>query len=187
MGEGNFEAVRGIVKRQQSVVSELPARKAESLYQAATRFPDVMGLLLEAGLRVDVRRELYDDHKWASRGWTELHLAAAFDRTEEAAKLIEERGGVECRDKEGRTPLHLAASKGHLGAAKVLVSAGANVDARSKDGRTSLYRAAANGDRRMVEMLLGAEADPTIGDVDHCRSAIDVARDKGHVSTSTSV
>ncbi|EYU20052.1 hypothetical protein ABFS82_06G063600 [Erythranthe guttata] len=181
VGEGNFEAVRGIVKRQHSVVSELSAPDAESLYRVATQSPEIMGLLLEAGLRVDVRRELYDDVKWASRGWTKLHVAAAFDQTEEVEQLAkEECGGVECRDKEGRTPLHLAASKGHLGGARVLVSAGANVDARSKDGRTALYRAAANGDRGMVEMLLGAGADPTIGDVDHCRSAIDVARDKCH-------
>ncbi|KAK6135782.1 hypothetical protein DH2020_030477 [Rehmannia glutinosa] len=179
VGAGDFEAVRSIIKRQRSVVSELPAGEAESLYRAASQSPDVMGLLLEAGLRVDVRRELYDDVRWASRGWTELHVAAAFDRPEEVEKLV--GAGVECRDKEGRTPLHLAAGKGHLGSAKVLVSAGANVDARSKDGRTALFRAAANGDRRMVEMLLGAGADPTIGDVDHCRSAIDVARDKGHM------
>ncbi|KAL0317040.1 UNVERIFIED_CONTAM: hypothetical protein Sangu_2118300 [Sesamum angustifolium] len=179
VGAGDFEAVRSIVKRQRSVVSELPAREAESLYRVAAQFPDVMGLLLEAGLRVDVGRELYDDGRMAAKGWTELHVAAAFDRQEEVERLSKEREAVDCRDKEGRTPLHLAASKGHLGSTKVLVSAGASVDARSKDGRTALYRAAANGDRPIVEMLLGAGADPTIGDVDYCRSAIDVARDKG--------
>ncbi|KAH6762808.1 hypothetical protein C2S52_020241 [Perilla frutescens var. hirtella] len=178
---GDFEAVRGIVKRQRSVVPELPPGEAESLYRVATQHPDIVGLLLEAGLRVDVRGEVYDDVRWASKGWTGLHVAAAFDRTEEVEKLVnDEREGVECRDNEGRTPLHLAAGKGHLRSAMVLVSAGANVDARSKDGRTALYRAAANGDRPVVEMLLGAGADPTIGDVDHCRSAIGVARDKGH-------
>ncbi|KAL0401166.1 UNVERIFIED_CONTAM: hypothetical protein Slati_4146500 [Sesamum latifolium] len=121
----------------------------------------------------------------AAKGWTELHVAAAFDRQEEVERLSKEREAVDCRDKEGRTALHLAASKGHLGSAKVLVGAGASVDARSKDGRTALYRAAANGDRAIVEMLVGAGADPTIGDVDYCRSAIDVARDKGQVSDST--
>lgn len=185
VGAGHFEAVRSIIKRQRSVVSELPAGEAESLYRVAVQSPDIMGLLLEAGLRVDVGRELYEDVRMASRGWTELHVAAAFDRREEVERLTKEREPVDCRDKEGRTPLHLAASKGHLGSAEVLVGAGANVDARSKDGRTALYRAAANGDRRIVEMLLGAGADPTIGDVDNCRSAIDVARDKGHVSVLT--
>ncbi|KAL0321828.1 UNVERIFIED_CONTAM: hypothetical protein Scaly_2479200 [Sesamum calycinum] len=162
VGAGDFEAVRSIVKRQRSVVSELPAREAESLYRVAAQFPDVMGLLLEAGLRVDVGRELYDDGRMAAKGWTELHVAAAFDRQEEVERLSKEREAVDCRDKEGRTPLHLAASKGHLGSTKVLVSAGASVDARSKDGRTALYRAAANGDRPIVEMLLGAGRTPLL-------------------------
>lgn len=172
------------MKRQRSVVPELPVREAESLYRVAAYHPDIAGLLLEAGLRVDVRGESYDDVRWASKGWTGLHAAAAFDRAEEIESRVEEREGVDCRDKEGRTPLHLAAGKGHLRSAKALVSAGANVDARSKDGRTAVYRAAANGDRPMVELLLGAGADPTIGDVDHCSSAIGVARDKGHVSSA---
>lgn len=187
MAAGDFEAVRGIVKRQRSVVPELPAREAESLYRVAAQHPDIAGLLLEAGLRIDVRGEARDDARWAAKGWTGLHVAAAFDRAEEVEAVAGEGVGVECRDKEGRTPLLLAAGKGHLRSAKVLVGAGANVDARSKDGRTALYRAAANGDRPMVEMLLAAGADPTIGDVDHCRSAIGVARDKGHVSISTVV
>ncbi|XP_057784653.1 protein VAPYRIN-like [Salvia miltiorrhiza] len=177
---GDFEAVRGIVKRQRSLVPELPLREAESLYRVAAQHPDIAGLLLEAGLRIDVvRGGVSDDVRWAAKGWAGLHVAAAFDRAEEVEQLVKD--GVECRDKEGRTPLLLAAGKGHLRTAKVLVAAGANVDARSKDGRTALYRAAAVGDRPMVEMLLRAGADPTIGDVDHCRSAIGVARDKGHM------
>ncbi|XP_051138215.1 protein VAPYRIN-like [Andrographis paniculata] len=180
---GDFEAVKSIVKRHRSVVSDLPVREAESLYRATVQYPDVVGLLLESGLRVDVRTQISDDVRWASRGWTELHVAAASDRTEEIRRLVDERRGLtDSRDKDGRTPLHLAAGKGHLESAKALVAAAANVDARSKDGRTALYRAAANGDCGMVEMLLEAGADPTIGDVDQCRSAIDVARDKRHIN-----
>ncbi|KAL3837771.1 hypothetical protein ACJIZ3_022362 [Penstemon smallii] len=118
VGTGNLEAVKGIIKRQRFIVSEIGGEEAECLYRAAAaQSADILNVLLEAGLRN----------------------------------------------------------------AKVLVGAGVNVDARSKDGRTALCRAAANGDRRMVEMLLEAGADPTIGDVDSCRSAIDVARDKGHM------
>ncbi|XP_073282331.1 uncharacterized protein [Primulina huaijiensis] len=183
VGAGDIEAVKGIIKRQRSVVSEFSNLEADSLYRVANQLGDhtLIDLLLEAGLKVDARKGLDDDVKCASsKGWSELHVAAAFDRTEELERLAKGRTAVDCRDKEGRTPLHLAASKGQLSSAKVLVTAGANLDSRSKDGRTALYRAAENGDRRMVEMLFEAGADPTIGDVDNFRSPIDIARDKGH-------
>ncbi|KAL2555794.1 Ankyrin repeat domain-containing protein 50 [Forsythia ovata] len=181
---GDVEAARKLIKRQRSVVAELPPPEAESLYRVATQpddtntssgnSDDMVGLLLEAGLKVNENA--------GSKGWSELHVAVAFDQTDEIQRLVteKERGSLDCRDKEGRTPLHLAASKGQLESAKVLVSAGAQVDFQSKDGRTALHRAAANGDRRMVEMLLELGADPTISDYDLGRSANDVAGDKGH-------
>ncbi|KAL3521281.1 hypothetical protein ACH5RR_019430 [Cinchona calisaya] len=188
-GLGDIDAVRSIIKRQRSLVADLSTRDAESLYRAATqsrRNPDEMvSLLVEAGLKVDDARAagLLDDGRWVSKGWTELHVAVAFDRTDEVERIVmgkKEIGSLDCRDKEGRTPLHLAASRGHLGCAKVLVGAGANVDARSIDGRTPLFRAAANGHRQMVEMLMEMLANPNIAENDLGRSAIDVARDRGH-------
>lgn len=190
---GDVEAVRNLIKRQRSVVAELPPGEAESLYRVATQLDntntnssssnsdDVVGLLLESGLKVDKFAES-DELKCASKGWSDLHISVAFDRTDEVQRLLTEKDRVplDCRDREGNTPLHLAASKGKLDSAKVLVSAGAQVDARSNDGRTALHRAAANGDRRMVEMFLDVGADPTISDFDLGRSAFDVARDKGH-------
>lgn len=184
---GYFEAVKGIIKRQRSVVLGFSNLEAECLYRVANQLGDhsMIDLLLDAGLKVDARKRLDDDVRSASsKGWSELHVAAAFDRTEEVERLAKGPVAVDCRDKEGRTPLHLAASKGQLNSAKLLVGAGANVDARSKDGRTALYRAAANGDRRMVEMLFEAGADPTIGDVDNFHSAIDIARAKGHIEVA---
>ncbi|KZV34939.1 ankyrin-2-like [Dorcoceras hygrometricum] len=187
VGAGDFEAVKGIIKRQRSVVSEFSNSEAESLYRVANQLGDhsIIDLLMDAGLKVDEGMGLDDDVRCASsNGWSELHVAAAFDRTEEVEMLAKGRVAVDCRDKEGRTPLHLAASKGHLSSVKMLVGAGANVNSRSKDGRTALYRAAANGDRRMVEMLFEAGADPTIGDLDNFHSAIDIARDKGHTEVA---
>lgn len=186
---GDLDAVRNIIKRQRSIFTEFPTRDAESLLRVATELSnsdDMVALLVEAGLKIDDARAGLGDvteSRWASKGWTDLHVAAAFDRTEEILSLVrasEERRPLDCRDKEGRTPLHLAASKGNERCARVLAGAGADVNAASKDGRTALYRAAANGDRRMVELLIELGADPTISSMDRGRSAIDVARDKGH-------
>ncbi|CAK9135821.1 unnamed protein product [Ilex paraguariensis] len=181
---GDCDAVRKIIKRQRSIVNELPTREAESLLRVANELDnseDMVNILVEAGLMCDGRQRL-NDVRWESKGWTELHVAAVFDRTEEVERLTRggECGPLDCRDKEGRTALHLAVSKGNERCARVLVSAGAEVDARSNDGRTALYRAAANGDRRMAGMLMEMGADPTIGTLDRGVSAIDVARDKGH-------
>ncbi|XP_058207300.1 protein VAPYRIN-like [Rhododendron vialii] len=187
---GDVDAVRKIIKRQRGIVAEFPTREAESLLRAAAELEnpdDVVSLLVEDGLKADgagARSGDVGETRWASKGWTDLHVAAAFGRTEEVSSLVrasEERGPLlDCRDKEGRTPLHLAASKGHERCARVLAGVGADVNAASKDGRTALYRAAANGDRRMVEVLVELGADPTVGSMDRGRSAIHVARDKGH-------
>lgn len=125
------------------------------------------------------------------KGWTPLHVAATSDRDEELAALIQEsanedddKGGVDCRDREGRTPLHLASSKGALPCARMLVEAGAGRNTTSNDGRTALFRAAANGHLEMVILLLDLGADPTITN-NHGRSPLDAARDKGYVSVGS--
>nr|GMD00514.1 serine/threonine-protein phosphatase 6 regulatory ankyrin repeat subunit B-like [Ipomoea batatas] len=180
---GDCDAVRGIVKKQRSVLSALPTREAESLVRVATQLDnsdEMVDLLLEAGLKGGSAGSGLDNVRFTAKGWTALHIAAAHDRTDEIERLVRanDSGALDCRDKEGKTPLFLAASKGHLGPAKVLASAGAQVDTRSIDGRTALYRAVVNGDCQMVEMLVEMGADPTVTDnLGH--SPIGVARDKG--------
>ncbi|KAJ4827900.1 hypothetical protein Tsubulata_021760 [Turnera subulata] len=191
---GEVDSVRNLLKRQRSVLAELQQGEAESLLRVATGLgggsEGMVNLLLEAGLKIDQRLLKEDggnvgyyrqvDTRRESKGWSELHVAVAGDRTEEVmVGLAKGLGRLDLRDKEGRTPLHLAASRGNIRCATLLLQSGADKDAKSRDGRTPLYRAAANGDRRMVEMLIQMGADPTISD-DRGRSAIDVARDKGH-------
>ncbi|KAG8644658.1 hypothetical protein MANES_11G152127v8, partial [Manihot esculenta] len=188
VSSGDVNSVKNIIKRQRSILSELSPREAESLLRVATELADPEGmvnLLLEAGLKIDARAKADDvgfhqmDAKWQSKGWCELHVAIAFDRTDEVLDSLDSFGPLDLRDKEGRTPLHLAAGRGNIKCARVLVESGADKDAKSKDGWTALYRAAANGDHKMVEMLIEMGSDPTIAD-NHGRSAFDVARDKGH-------
>ncbi|CAK7325909.1 unnamed protein product [Dovyalis caffra] len=185
---GDADSINNILKRQRTILSELPQRDAESLLRVAAELDNsevVVNLLLEAGLKIDARVSaggvgFYPaDPRRESKGWSELHMLVALDRTDEVLDLVKGFGPLDLRDKDGRTPLHLAASRGNIKCATFLVESGADKDAKSKDGRTALYRAAANGDRRMVEMFIDIGADLTIPD-DRGRSAIDAARDKGH-------
>ena len=193
VGCGDVDSVRNLIKRQKSILAELSPREAESLLRVATELvnpEEIVNLLVEAGLKIEARVRLdnnassFVESRWASKGWDELHVAVAFDQTDEILSLIKSRryGSLDCRDKEGRTPLHLAASKGSIWCAKLLVESGADMNARCKDGRTALHRAAANGDRLIVEMLIEFGADPAITN-DRGQSPLDAARDKEHVST----
>jgi hypothetical protein len=193
VGCGDVDSVRNLIKRQKSILTELSPREAESLLRVATELvnpEEIVNLLVEAGLKIEARVRLDNnasypvESRWAAKGWDELHVAVAFDQTDEILSLIKSRGygSLDCRDKEGRTPLHLAASKGNIWCAKLLVESGADMNARCKDGRTALHRAAANGDRLIVEMLIEFGADPAITN-DRGQSPLDAARDKEHVST----
>ncbi|KAK8535949.1 hypothetical protein V6N13_104560 [Hibiscus sabdariffa] len=191
---GDFEAVKNIIKRQKSVLYDLPMKEAESLLLVATQLDnnseDMVNLLLEAGLRIGgARGEVEVEHanglyqvdpRWEAKGWNEVHVAVAFDRTADLEVLLRKgkHETLDWRDKDGRTPLLLAATKGNIECAKMLVESGADKNAKSNDGRTALYRAVAHGNRRMVEMLIEMDADPTILDDRGC-SAFDIARDKG--------
>ncbi|KAJ0470819.1 putative major sperm protein (MSP) [Helianthus annuus] len=186
VSNGDCDAVRSMVKLQRTVLSELSVREAELLYRVANRLDnsvDMVSLLLGAGLKVEgTSLEEVEECRWAEKGWSELHVAVAFDRTDEVTRLIKmgEHWTLECKDRDGRTPLYLAASKGYERCVKVLAGAGANVDARRNDGCTALYRAAMKGNRRMVKVLIDLGADPSIVADDRHRSAIDVARDEGY-------
>lgn len=182
---GDISAVKDMLKRQKSIVAELPKQETEYLFRVATKLPnseDMVGLLLQTGFKIDTRANPNNTSEYL-KGWSELHVAVAFDRTEEVLSLLKMKkyDSLDCKDKEGKTPLHLAVSKGNIRCAKMLLESGANKDARGKDGRTALYIAAAKGDRQMAKMLIEMGADPTITD-DRGRSCFDIARDKGQVS-----
>lgn len=191
---GDYVAAKNLIKRQKSIMAELSPRESGSLLRVATELANpenMVNLLFEAGLKIEARVQLdnvnyeVDCSKWTSKGWEELHVAAAFDRTEVVSEFVKKNGAgsnsLDCRDNMGRTPLHVAAGKGNIRCARVLVELGADKDARGNDGRTALHRAAVNGDRQMVEMLIEMGADPTIMN-DRGRTPLDVAIDKGHVS-----
>ncbi len=88
--------------------------------------------LLSEGIDVDEEDE---------RGWTALHMAAAYGRPESAKLLIDEYDAEInlAEDTYGATALHLAAWQGHIEIVKVLLEQNASVNAQDGKGNTPLH------------------------------------------------
>ncbi len=94
-------------------------------------------------------------------GWTPLHLAAFFGKTE-AARLLLNKGAivnVRSTNQMANMPLHAAAAGRHTEVVKLLIEHGAPVNARQHGGWSPLHAAAQNGDIEMAKSLVAAGAD----------------------------
>jgi len=97
-------------------------------------------------------------------GWTALHLAAFFGRTE-SAQLLLRRGadaGIWSRSFERNLPIHAAAagSGRELALLDALIAATSEFDAVQEEGYSALLIAASTGKTDWVERLKQAGADP---------------------------
>lgn len=122
---------------------------------------------------------------FSSDGFTALHLAAFFGKTEAAKVLIAEGASVATttRNPLANQPLHAAAAGRQLEACRVLLAAGADVNATQHGGFAPLHEAAQHGDVEMVELFLSAGADPRQL-VDDGRAPATIAADAGHVDVA---
>jgi len=114
-------------------------------------------------------------------GFTPLHLAAFFGRTDAAAALVRLGADVDAAGTGWMvgTALHSAASARHAEIVGVLLDAGADPNRRQAEGWTPLHSAAHNGDADSVERLLARGASVELED-DRGRTAEAHARETGH-------
>ncbi|PYQ15669.1 MAG: hypothetical protein DMF80_08200 [Acidobacteria bacterium] len=113
-------------------------------------------------------------------GWTPLHLAAHFGRTETMRVLLEHGADVHARSSNAmtNTPLHAAAAAGRIEAVTLLATAKADLDSRQHGGWTALHSAAQSGRLDLAGLLLdrGASASPRSDDG---TTPLDLAEENG--------
>ncbi len=90
-----------------------------------------------------------------------LHLAAAGDRTQIVALLLEHGADVDAVGDDGRTALHYACDGGHTESAKQLIAANTKVGTVAEDGDTALHDLVKwhPGEIELLRLLLQAGAD----------------------------
>ena len=123
---------------------------------------------------------------FATDGFTALHLAAFFGKTEAARVLLEAGAPVSAygTNSIANQPLHAAAAGRHIEVCRLLLAAGADVDATQHGGYTPLHEAAGNGDPELAELFLSAGADPRAATAAGLKAA-DVAEAAGHADLAT--
>lgn len=160
---------------------------------------EIVDLLRSQGARVDifsgsalgdlaaVKALLDADHSLLDRlspdGWTALHLAAFFCRSDVVAYLIEQGADIHARSNNSmnNTPLHAVMPGGQRALVELLLARGADVNSRQEGGWVALHEAALRGDADLVSLLLDYHADPTLK-TDHGKTARAIAEEKGHTA-----
>jgi ankyrin repeat protein len=196
---GDAAAVRALLADDPALASARGSDGVSALLHARYRFHrDVLDALLAADPDMDVfdaaalghvdrlRHRLDEDpgtaRAYAADGFTALHLAAFFGKTEAARMLLE--AGASALDYGtndfANQPLHAAAAGRHGEVCRLLLAAGADVDATQHGGYAPLHEVAASGDVELVELFLSAGADPR-ATTDGGRTPADVAEAAGHV------
>ena len=136
-----------------------------------------------------LRANLDDDPSRATAfspdGFTPLHLAAFFGKTEAARTLIDAGAdvGAVARNEMQVQPLHSAAAGRHIEICRLLIAGGADVDATQRNGFTPLHAAAQHGDVELLELLLSAGADPS-KPRDNGETPAETADAHGHVDVA---
>ncbi|MDQ6718082.1 MAG: ankyrin repeat domain-containing protein [Gemmatimonadota bacterium] len=198
--KGDFPAVRNIfaadpaslVSREDSASPVLTA-----LYYGQTEIAEFLAPradldIFEAAASGQLQRleELIaadpDITRPSTDGWTPLHLAAFFGRTDAARRLIDAGADLKAiaGNSTANTPLHAAiAGRGEEELVLRMLMAGADATVATAEGYTPLHVAASRGNQRMCDLLIRYRAQPA-AKMNDGKTAADIAAERGHSELS---
>jgi ankyrin repeat protein len=195
---GDAATVARLVADDPDLASSRGADGVSALLHARYRFErETLDALLAADPAMDVfdaaalghldrlRARLDEDpgavRTFAADGFTALHLAAFFGKTEAARTLLDAGADVSTYGTNAfaNQPLLAAAAGRHIEVCRLLLAAGADVEATQHGGFRPLHEVAHSGDVELVELFLSAGADPTATLPDG-RTPADLAEAQGH-------
>lgn len=195
---GKVDDVNELITRNPSLKDARDASGASALLAASYNMkPDVVNALLAKGATVDIFEaavlgkvdrisEIVKDNparasEYAPDGFTPVALAAFFGQPAAVKALIAAGADVNAAAKNGLkvAALHAAVAGGKLEIVKTILEAGGNPNAQQQAGFRPIHEAGTKANRALAELLIAHGADPTLT-TDDGRSAIDLAREKGH-------
>jgi ankyrin repeat protein len=195
---GKVDEVRQLVQQNRSLAQARDASGASAVLVAAYNMkPDVVDALLDLGAPVDIFeaavlgkvdriQEILKSNparasEYAPDGFTPVALAAFFGQPAAVKALIAAGADVNAAAKNGLkvAALHAAVAGGKLEIVKAVLDAGADPNAQQQAGFRPIHEAGIKANRALAELLLKHGADPSLQS-DEGKSAIDLAREKGH-------
>jgi ankyrin repeat protein len=196
---GNVDEVRRIAKETPAALQARDASGASAILTAAYNMkPDVVNALIELGAPVDIFeaavlgkvdriQEILKSSparvsEHAPDGFTPVALAAFFGQPAAVKALIAAGADVNAAANNALkvAAIHAAVAGRNMEAIKAVLAAGADVNAPQQQGFRPMHEAGTNANRALAELLLAHGADPSLAS-DDGKSAIDLAREKGHV------
>lgn len=195
---GKADEVRQLVQQNPSLKDARDASGASAVLIAAYNMkPDVVNALVELGATVDIfeasvlgkvdrineilKAAPARASEHAPDGFTPVSLAAFFGQPAAVNALVAAGADVNAAAKNGLKvqALHAAVAGRNLEIVKAVLDAGADPNAQQQAGFRPIHEAGTNANRKLAELLLAHGADPTLTS-DDGKSAVDLAREKGH-------